>query len=179
MKNLTVTAAIQLLKKYSANDADYKIVLAHSKAVSKVAKDIAKDIKGVDINFIETAALLHDIGRFKLSSGRKDTIRHGIYGASILRKEGLPEAYALVNERHIGAGISKKDIIKQKLNLPLNDFVPISKEEKIICHADNLVFGDKIGTIDDVIKRYKSELGVKIAKKFKKLADEVENMKNT
>jgi uncharacterized protein len=82
-----------------------------------------------------------------------------------------------VAERHLGAGIPKDEIIKQKLDLPLKDFVPVSVEEKIISHADNLVFGDREGTMEEVIERYETELGNEHADKVKELADEVEAMK--
>jgi uncharacterized protein len=43
----------------------------------------------------------------------------------------------LVCERHTGAGISRDDVIRQALPLPVRDHLPVSLEEKIICLADN------------------------------------------
>ncbi|MBW2999418.1 HDIG domain-containing protein [Candidatus Woesearchaeota archaeon] len=168
--------AIELLKKYSPNDEVFEKVLSHSKKVQEIALRIAKQIPGVDVEFVKTASLLHDIGRFACPPHTKESIRHGVAGAEILRKEGL-EKHALVAERHLGAGIPKEEIIKQKLDLPLKDFVPVSVEEKIICHADNLVFGDREGTMEEVIERYEAELGKEYGEKVKELADEVEAMK--
>ncbi|HLD42976.1 MAG TPA: HDIG domain-containing protein [Candidatus Nanoarchaeia archaeon] len=165
--------AIELLKKYSSDDGAFKKVLAHVQAVKKAALRIADRIPGTDKEFIATASILHDIGRFQFPPGSKNAIQHGIKGAEILRKEGFPK-HALVAERHIGVGISRKDIREQNLPLPDKDFLPISKEEKIIAHADNLIFGDKEGTLQMVIDRFRMELGEEYAERVKRLAGEVE-----
>lgn len=178
MKNPSEREAIRLLKKYSKSDDSFKKVLAHSKAVKDVAVSIGRKVKYVDLDFIKSAALLHDIGRFQFGPNDDNGIKHGIAGADLLRKEGLSE-HALVAERHVGAGISKEDIEEQGLPLPLNDYVPISKEEKIIAHADNLVFGDKVKSVDDAVERFSREVSRKIGKRVKKLADEVEGMKRS
>jgi uncharacterized protein len=172
MKKMTEKEAVKLLKKYSKNKDDFNKVLRHSKAVMKEAVRIGEKVKDVDLDFIKSASLLHDIGRFQ-----KGPLEHGVAGASILRKEGLND-HALVAERHLGAGISKEEIIEEGLRLPLKDYIPISKEEKIITHADSLVFGYKIKRTEDAVKRFTDELGEKVGKKVKKLADEVEKWEN-
>ena len=103
--------AISLLKKYAKDEEQFRKVLAHSKAVQKAALKIAKKISNADIEFIKLSSLLHDIGRFSCKPGTKESIRHGIKGADILRKEKLPK-FAKVAERHMGVGITKQDIIK-------------------------------------------------------------------
>ena len=52
-----------------------------------------------------------------------------------MRAEGYPR-HARVCERHTGAGLTKHDIISQKLPLPEEDFLPETIEEKLICYAD-------------------------------------------
>ncbi len=95
----------------------------------------------VDLHFIEEAALLHDIGMLLTDTpkincyGGQPYIVHGILGAELLRKEGLPR-HALVCERHIGVGLSIADIKEQQLPLPLRDMRPESLEEKIVAYAD-------------------------------------------
>jgi len=171
---MTEKEAILLLSKYAKDKRDFDAILKHSKAVQKVALRIAKKIKGIDIEFIRTASLLHDIGRFECPPG-KFSFKHGIIGAEILRKEGLKK-HALAAERHLGAGISKKDIIEQKLDLPLKDYLPKTREEKIIAHADNLIENNREITIEKTIERFRKELGEKVAKKIKKLNNEVNKM---
>lgn len=172
---------IELLKKYAHDEKKFKIVLDHSKAVQKVALRIGKEILDngykVDLEFIKIACLLHDIGRFKKGTEGYSIIRHGILGAEILRKEGLDEKYALVCERHIGSGIQKKDIEEQGLDLPLKDYIPESIEEKIISYADSLIFGNKEGTIEQVLDRYRKEVGEKLVEKTKKLHEEIEKLR--
>ncbi|MBQ5775260.1 MAG: phosphohydrolase, partial [Paludibacteraceae bacterium] len=42
----------------------------------------------------------------------------------------------MVAERHTGSGLTKEDIIAQHINIPIQDYLPISLEEKVICFAD-------------------------------------------
>ncbi len=134
----------KLLEKYFAikNEYYYRL-LEHSKAVAKKALEIADNVQNLnpDKQFIYEAAMLHDIGVSEIIKLReKDPeipyICHGYFGRLILEKEGLSK-HALVSERHIGVGITKKQIIKEKLPLPKRDMVPVSLEEKIIAYADN------------------------------------------
>jgi uncharacterized protein (TIGR00295 family) len=173
MRIITEEAAISLLKKYSKDKDSFKKVLEHAKAVRKVALRIAKKIPNVDKHLISVGCLLHDIGRF--GYWKKNPAIHGVRGAEILRKEGLNQ-YSYIAERHLGAGISKEDIKEQGLDLPLNDYIPVTKEEKIIAHADNLIKGDKEISAQEAIERFRQELGIKVANKIKKLAQEVEDM---
>lgn len=167
------TRAIKLLKKYAPNEKIFKKILKHSKAVQKLALKIAKNIPDIDLDFISIASLLHDIGRFECPPW-KNSVKHGIVGAKILKKDGLTR-YAKVAERHLGAGITKKEA--KKLGLPLKNYVPRTKEEKIIAHADNLVFGNKIGTLKMAVERFSRELGEGYAKRVKRLSDEIESWK--
>ncbi len=174
METITEKKAIALLKKYAPNEKKFKLVLAHSKSVQKVALRIAKNID-CDKDFIKTASILHDIGRFKYL--KKDTIKHGVYGAKILRKHKLLR-HANVCERHLGAGITKKDIKDQKLPLPKKCFIPLTKEEYIIAHADNLVFGTKEVPFKKVFERFQKELGEYGVKKLMLLKKKIDKFKN-
>jgi len=133
-----------------------------------IAKRISAHGHAVDIRFIETASLLHDIGRC-----RTHGITHGIVGAAILKDY---PAYALVCERHIGAGIDSKEA--KSLGLPEKDYIPVSLEEKIIAHADNLVSGDRIVSIEDTLKHASEKLGKDHpgVKRIKDLADYIEGL---
>lgn len=171
---ITEKEAVKLLKKYAQSHEQFKMVYSHAKAVQKVALEIASKVDGVDMELIRIGSLLHDIGRFHFPPGNK-SIRHGIEGARILRKEGLP-AIALIAERHVGFGITEEDIKRQGLDLPLQDYMPITKEEKIISWADNLCFGDEVGTVDEVIAKYKKEVGDYILEKIKRFEKEIQEM---
>lgn len=135
----------ELIDKYYRDHPQARsILLAHSQEVAQRAVAVAKRInhvEAVDMDFVEQAAWLHDIGILytktpKLGcNGRHPYIAHGILGAEILSKEGLPK-HALVCERHIGVGLTIEDIKAQNLPLPLRDMRPQTLEEKIIAYAD-------------------------------------------
>lgn len=155
------------------------LVWNHSSRVAELADKLAAMHPELDIDrrFLYEAALLHDIGVFRthapsvLCMGDEPYMRHGIIGAEILNAEGLP-AHALVCERHIGVGLTVRDIIEQHLPLPPRDMQPVSLEEKLVCYADNFFsksHPDRMKTFDDVrnsVARY----GVDNVKRFDKLA---------
>ena len=151
---------IELLDKVYKNNQKAKIILiTHGRCVAKKALEIAKNLPHkppkFDLQFIENAALLHDIGIIQTNikefncTGEFPYICHGILGKKILENENLHK-YGLVCERHIGLGLSCDEIIKNNLPLPKRDMLPISLEEKIVCLADKFFSKDR-----DVIEREK------------------------
>lgn len=168
--------AISILKRSFGENRDaFEIVLEHSAMVAAKAVAIARSLldPAIDVNFVEQAALLHDIGISGIHSpriachGDAPYICHGIIGRGILENEGLAP-HALVCERHIGVGIGIKDIVQQQLPLPRREMVPVTKEEKIICFAD-LFFSKKAGqlqnekSIDEVRKGLQKHGSHKVA----------------
>jgi uncharacterized protein len=128
---------------YDTRSKAFKILVAHGKQVANKALAAAERVSGLkpDLEFINTAAMLHDIGIFLTNSpgfgcyGKHPYICHGILGGELLKKKGHPEL-ALVCERHVGVGISIADIQRHHLPLPNRDLIPVSIEEQIICYAD-------------------------------------------
>jgi uncharacterized protein len=128
---------------YDTNSRAFKILVAHGRQVTQKARAAAATVAALkpDLEFIETAAMLHDIGIFLTSSpgvgcfGKHPYICHGILGSALLKEKGHSEL-ALVCERHVGVGISIKDIQRHNLPLPNRDMIPVSIEEQIICYAD-------------------------------------------
>jgi uncharacterized protein (TIGR00295 family) len=120
-------------------------VINHCKAVRKVAVRIAKKAHA-NIQLVEAGALLHDIGRSKTQG-----ILHGIEGAKIASDLGLPISIVHIIERHLGAGIPKDEAIS--LGLPPKDYLPITLEEKIVAHADNLIDNDHKHPIEKEIEK--------------------------
>lgn len=177
---LTEKQAIELLKKYSTNQGSFQKVLSHSQAVKTLALEVATKIKEkhpkikLDIDFIASASLVHDIGRFSCPPQSKESIKHGIKGAEILRSENLPK-HASVAQNHLGAGITKQEIIERKLPLPKQDFVPNNLNEKIIAYADNRVFGSKIDSQERVITRFEREMPAGLPL-LRKLNQEINNL---
>lgn len=130
-------------KYYEPGSTSFMTLVAHSKAVTGKALEIAERVAHLnpDMEFVEAAAMLHDIGIFMTNApgigcfGDKKYICHGYLGRELLEKEGLP-GHALVCERHVGVGISIDDIDNQKLPIPRRQMLPLTLEEKIICYAD-------------------------------------------
>lgn len=100
-------------KYYDPSSEAYRILVTHSRSVADKALAIGRlhPELNIDLQFVEGAAMLHDIGIFLCNApdiecfGEHRYICHGYLGADLLRKEGL-ERHALVCERHTGAGIS-------------------------------------------------------------------------
>ena len=134
---------IEIIDKYCREEKLKYILLTHSRSVADKALDIVRrhpELE-VDAQFIEEAALLHDIGIVSVNApriecyGTEAYIRHGVLGAEMLRAEGL-ELHARVCERHTGTGLTMEQIVQQELPLPHQDLQPQSIEEQIICFAD-------------------------------------------
>lgn len=142
-QNILIDPIKIIEKYYNKTDKVYCILIEHSKSVTKLAVKIATNASHLnpDIQFIKEAAMLHDIGIFLTNAkkigcfGQKKYIEHGYLGRQLLDKLGLHK-HALVCERHVGVGISIKDIEKQNLPLPKRQMMPITIEEEIICFAD-------------------------------------------
>jgi uncharacterized protein len=144
----------KLLGQY-LNDKPFEIVLEHSRYVACLALEVADrlSVKGDELVFIEEASLLHDIGVCQVHAptlglhGKHPYIMHGVLGRNILDKEGYP-LHALVCERHTGVGLTREEIIRQRLPLPHRDMTPESLSEKIICFAD-LFYSKKPGRLGE------------------------------
>ncbi len=156
-EKITREEAVQLLQKYAQSKEILDHVYRHSYRVMQMGVDLAMRAAGVDRDFVATASLLHDIGRFYCPPGSGRGIRHGVEGARILREENLPE-HAKVAERHIGVGITERDIVQQGLPLPRRDYLPRSREQIIVAYADNLD-SRGINTEQDVEERLCREVG--------------------
>ena len=125
------------------------ILIEHSEAVAGKANIIANSLglPKKEIQFIQEACLLHDIGMYLTNApsigcyGKAPYICHGFMGHDLLFDEGWPD-HALVCERHTGTGLSLEDIRSQNLPLPLRPMEPLSLPEKIIAYADKFFSKD-------------------------------------
>lgn len=144
--------AIRLLEKSSCPPN----VIQHCKTVAKFAVKMARILqeKGfrVDIELVETGALLHDIGRSKTH-----TVDHAIVGAKIAESAGMPEAVSKIIERHVGGGIPQDEAVK--LGWPEKNYLPETLEERIVAYADKLVEGNKKVPINKTIAQFSRKLG--------------------
>ena len=143
-----------IIDKYYPEGTELRdIYMKHARQVADLALAINMTRAiGLDPAEVEGAAMLHDIGIFDTHApgihchGTASYMRHGVIGGAILRREGAPEEWARVAERHTGTGITKEDIIAQDIDLPLEDYCPVSMLEKLVCYADK--FYSKSGTME-------------------------------
>jgi uncharacterized protein len=123
--------------------------------VAEVAVEIAKACEEnglkVDLDLVETGALLHDIGRAKTHS-----VHHAVIGAEIAKSLGLPEPVILIIKRHVGGGITTKEA--KKLGWPRDIYTPQTLEEKIVCYADKLIEGAQRVPIERTVENLSREL---------------------
>ena len=131
---------------YTPGNDDYRVLVLHSRQVADLAVRLGQRLidRGVpvDLEFVEEAAMLHDIGMCRTDApgihchGTEPYIRHGILGRQMLDSIGLFR-HGRVCERHTGAGITADEIISQHLPIePPRDLLPESVEEKLVCYAD-------------------------------------------
>lgn len=141
---------IELIERYYKGHPEaYSFLIRHSEMVTKKALLIAERVSHLnpDIKFIEDSAMWHDIGIFMTYApqlgcyGDLPYICHGYLGREILEREGYPR-HALVAERHVGVGLTIKDIKNNHFPIPLRDMTPQSLEEKIVCLADKFYSKD-------------------------------------
>ncbi|NPE28981.1 TIGR00295 family protein [Methanococcoides sp. SA1] len=166
---LSSSDALKLLKDEGCSDN----VIRHCQVVSETAVSIAHAFqdKGqkVDVQLVEVGALLHDIGR-----SRTHGIKHAIEGASIAKRLDLDPRIILIIKNHIGAGITSEEA--KVLGLPEVDHLPISTEEKIVAHADNLVMGDERVPLARCIRRMHDRgMSKKVIQRVQALADEFDH----
>jgi uncharacterized protein len=145
-----------------------KKVIAHCGVVRDVACEYAQRNPAINFSLVEEGALLHDIGR-----SITHTIAHAQEGADLLRARGFPEEVAWIVECHTGAGLTADECVA--LGLKPRDCIPSTPEEKIVCHADNLVAGTKRITIDESVVS-SSFLPQKFQDRMYRLAAEVEQL---
>ena len=136
--------AVKLLNKAGCSEQ----VIQHCIKVAEYAGNIAEQIKDngycIDVELVIIGALLHDIGR-----SRTHDIHHGIEGAILGEQYGLDERLIRIIKTHIGAGITTKNA--RALGLPPDNYMPVSLEEKIVAHADNMVDNDHIVLISEEV----------------------------
>lgn len=115
------------------------IYMRHAESVANLALELARKYHlPLDGEEVRAAAMLHDIGIYMTDApgiychGTAPYLQHGPLGAELLRREGAPEIYARVAERHTGAGIEP--------------YLPETLLEKLICYADK--FYSKSGDME-------------------------------
>ena len=136
-----------LHEKYAPSPEALDSVYGHSEIVCRIAEQLLARPGGfpglgaVDAGLVRAGCLLHDIGVYRLydDAGRLDHagyIRHGVLGHDLLAAEGLAEGICRFASCHTGVGISRADVIRQGLPLPVADYLARTAEEMLVMYAD-------------------------------------------
>jgi len=132
----------ELHKKYAPSEQAYSLVHTHCLIVWEIAQQIIeKSHPALDRQFIEVACLLHDIGvyRLYLPNGEIDHanyIKHGVLGYELLKDEGFAERLCRIASCHTGVGLTRQEVIDEKLPLHPQDYVANNIEERLVMYAD-------------------------------------------
>lgn len=170
-----------MIDKYYRDDTPLRpVYLTHCGQVAGLALDIARR-RGLELDEadIEAAAMLHDIGIFECDApsigchGTAPYILHGVIGADLLRREGAPERYARVAERHTGSGIDAAEAARLGLP-PDRTYLPETQLERLVCYADKFFSksGDMRRKPFERVRESMARFGEDSLARFDRLADE-------
>ena len=152
--NLSIDPMAIIRRYYPKDSRAGDRLIAHGRQVARKALAVAESLssgEAVDPVFLEEAALLHDIGMMHTDApsidchGPHPYVCHGLLGKEMLEARGL-SAHGRICERHVGAGISRREILQRKLPLPPRDMIPVTLAEEIVCYADKFFSKNGSGT---------------------------------
>ncbi|HJH28374.1 MAG TPA: HDIG domain-containing protein [Methanosarcinaceae archaeon] len=160
-------------------------VIEHCLAVSSLSVRTAEKLSGsginvnanvnininininVNVELVKIGSVLHDLGR-----SRTHAIDHAVVGARMAEELGLDARIVQIIKCHIGGGISGTEA--KCLGLPDDNYIPVTIEEKIVAHCDNLMRGTERISIDECILRMRScNMSKESIDRVKTLANEV------
>jgi uncharacterized protein len=182
--HLPTPAQIEALhRKYASSPQVFATVYQHCQIIADIAGQLiaaaaaAGRLLPVNAGLVRVGALLHDIGAYEVTDAaghdRPDRpyITHGVRGEAILRQENLPEALCQIASHHTGVGITRQQIIAQKLPLPPADYLATTNEEALIMLADK--FHSKSNpphfNAPETYRQHVSQFGAENAVKFDQL----------
>lgn len=154
---LSPAQARALLERHAGPEAP---VLAHTTEVAGMARKMAEAWGGLDADFVEAAAWVHDVGR-----ARTHGSRHPLEGFRLLVEGGHP-GYAPSCLSHFTKGATYEqlagddradpDLVREMFEACDLDTFPV--EERLISLADSLAVGARRGTLEerrrDLERRY-------------------------
>jgi uncharacterized protein len=121
-----------LHERFAPDREAFELVWTHCRIICDIAGQLLTDEDG---DLVRAGALLHDIGVYRLAPGEA-YIRHGLLGHETLRALDLPEPLARICSHHTGVGISRDDVLRQRLPLPPVDYLADTPEETLVMYAD-------------------------------------------
>jgi uncharacterized protein len=133
-----------LHEKHAPTAKALDLVYTHCQIVCGIAEQLHSRLspgQEIDIDLARAGALLHDVGVYRLydNAGNLDGanyIRHGILGYELLQEDGFPDAICRFASHHTGVGLTRDDVIAQRLPLPPADYLAETGEEGLVMYAD-------------------------------------------
>ncbi|MEV0154764.1 HD domain-containing protein [Micromonospora sp. NPDC050686] len=131
-----------LHERYAPTEEAFDLVYTHCRIVCDVAEQLLdRHRPAVDVELVRAGSLLHDIGVYRLydATGRLDHenyLRHGVLGQALLRDLGFPELVSRFCAHHTGVGLTRDDVLRQGLALPVGDYTADTVEEQLVMYAD-------------------------------------------
>jgi uncharacterized protein len=128
--------------RYAPTPAAFDLVHTHCVVVAAVAAQLLqRRPQPVDAALVHVGSLLHDVGVYRLYDGqgridRPNYLRHGILGEQLLRDLGYPDALSRFCSHHTGVGLTREDVVRHHLPLPVADYLAETAEEELVMYAD-------------------------------------------
>jgi uncharacterized protein len=111
----------------------FESVFEHCQLVCSLAEQFFAGLD-LDADLVRAGALLHDIGVYRLESSAY--VRHGVLGHELLASLGFPVEICRFASCHTGVGITRDDVVRQALPIPVDDYLPRTPEEELVMYAD-------------------------------------------
>jgi uncharacterized protein len=131
-----------LHERYAPTPEAFDLVYSHCEIVCGIAEQLlGRAGAGLDADLVRAGCLLHDIGVYRLydTAGVLDHeqyVRHGVLGHELLETEGFAEVICRFCSCHTGMGLTRDDVRRQGLPLPVADYLAESGEERLVMYAD-------------------------------------------
>lgn len=122
-----------LHERFAPTAEAFELVWTHCLIVARIAGSLGRD--DLDMDLVRAGCLLHDIGVYRLDPA-EHYVRHGLLGYDVLGEAGLPETLRRFCSHHTGVGITRDDVLHQRLPLPDRDFLAETGEEELVMYAD-------------------------------------------
>ena len=137
---------LALHERHAPSPEALDLVYTHCEIVCRIAEQLLPATTGnsatsINAGLVRAGCLLHDVGVYRLydDAGHLDNrgyIRHGVLGHELLRAAGLPEEICRFASHHTGVGLTRDDVIRQRLPLPPADYLADTREEALVMYAD-------------------------------------------
>ena len=122
-----------LHRDHAPSRSSFELVHEHCRLVCSITEQFFAGLD-IDTDLVRAGALLHDVGVYRLDSAAY--VRHGVLGHALLSSLGFPVEICRFASCHTGVGITREDVVRQSLPIPVDDYLPRTPEEELVMYAD-------------------------------------------